>query len=143
MLQAEAKGAPAAWSWMPVEPCVVPPHLHACLQTAAGLPTGLRAAAAGRGRVRRQHQLRRTSMLACRLQLGPKAAAPRRQGVAAVGGSVDMEACFSQLTLDVIGKSVFNYDFGALTTSSPVIQARARRRAHPAFMSRCTVLALC
>ena len=33
-----------------------------------------------------------------------------------------MEACFSQLTLDVIGKSVFSYDFGALTTSSPVIQ---------------------
>ena len=33
-----------------------------------------------------------------------------------------MEACFSQLTLDVIGKAVFNYDFDALTTSSPVIQ---------------------
>lgn len=44
--------------------------------------------------------------------------------MAASGGSIDMEACFSQLTLDVIGKSVFNYDFGALTTSSPVIQAR-------------------
>jgi hypothetical protein len=35
-----------------------------------------------------------------------------------------MEACFSQLTLDVIGKAVFNYDFDSLTTSSPVIQAR-------------------
>ena len=44
------------------------------------------------------------------------------QGVAASGSSIDMEACFSQLTLDVIGKSVFSYDFGALTTSSPVIQ---------------------
>lgn len=33
-----------------------------------------------------------------------------------------MEACFSQLTLDVIGKAVFNYDFDALTMSSPVIQ---------------------
>ncbi len=33
-----------------------------------------------------------------------------------------MEACFSQLTLDVIGKAVFNYDFDALTKSSPVIQ---------------------
>ena len=33
-----------------------------------------------------------------------------------------MEACFSQLTLDVIGKAVFNYDFNALTTSSPLIQ---------------------
>lgn len=37
-----------------------------------------------------------------------------------------MEACFSQLTLDVIGKAVFNYDFDALTTSSPVIQAYQR-----------------
>ena len=35
-----------------------------------------------------------------------------------------MEACFSQLTLDVIGKAVFNYDFDALNTSSPLIQAR-------------------
>jgi hypothetical protein len=33
-----------------------------------------------------------------------------------------MEACFSQLTLDVIGKSVFNYDFDALKTDSPLIQ---------------------
>ncbi|KAL0043106.1 hypothetical protein WJX79_009388 [Trebouxia sp. C0005] len=36
---------------------------------------------------------------------------------------VDMEACFSQLTLDVIGKAVFNYDFNALNTDSPLIQA--------------------
>lgn len=33
-----------------------------------------------------------------------------------------MEACFSQLTLDVIGKAVFNYEFNALTTDSPLIQ---------------------
>ena len=46
--------------------------------------------------------------------------------MAAGGGSVDMEACFSQLTLDVIGKAVFNYDFDALNASSPLIQARAR-----------------
>ena len=38
------------------------------------------------------------------------------------GEAVDMEACFSQLTLDVIGKSVFNYDFNALNTDSPLIQ---------------------
>ena len=44
------------------------------------------------------------------------------QVVARSGESLDMEACFSQLTLDVIGKAVFNYDFDALTTSSPVIQ---------------------
>lgn len=43
--------------------------------------------------------------------------------VAASGESIDMEACFSQLTLDVIGKSVFNYDFNALSTNSPLIQA--------------------
>lgn len=39
------------------------------------------------------------------------------------GEAVDMEACFSQLTLDVIGKSVFNFDFNALTADSPLIQA--------------------
>ena len=36
-----------------------------------------------------------------------------------------MEACFSQLTLDVIGKSVFNYDFNSLNTDSPLIQVRS------------------
>jgi carotenoid epsilon hydroxylase len=36
---------------------------------------------------------------------------------------VDMEACFSQLTLDIIGKAVFNYDFDSLNTKTPVIQA--------------------
>ncbi len=34
-----------------------------------------------------------------------------------------MEAAFSQLTLDVIGKAVFNYEFNSLTTDSPLIQA--------------------
>ena len=36
---------------------------------------------------------------------------------------IDIEACFSQLTLDVIGKAVFNYDFNSLNKESPVIQA--------------------
>ncbi|KAF6257977.1 CYP97C3 [Scenedesmus sp. NREL 46B-D3] len=36
---------------------------------------------------------------------------------------VNMEACFSQLTLDIIGKAVFNYDFDALNRDSPLIQA--------------------
>ena len=44
------------------------------------------------------------------------------QVVAKSGESIDMEACFSQLTLDVIGKAVFNYDFNALNTDSPLIQ---------------------
>ena len=41
---------------------------------------------------------------------------------AASGTPVNMEAVFSQLTLDIIGKAVFNYDFNALTTDSPLIQ---------------------
>ena len=44
------------------------------------------------------------------------------QVVAASGEQIDMEACFSQVTLDVIGKAVFNYDFDSLTTNSPLIQ---------------------
>ncbi|KAI5076498.1 hypothetical protein GOP47_0008563 [Adiantum capillus-veneris] len=39
------------------------------------------------------------------------------------GSAVNMEEQFSQLTLDVIGLSVFNYNFDALTSDSPVIQA--------------------
>lgn len=39
------------------------------------------------------------------------------------GEAVNMEAQFSQLTLDVIGLSVFNYDFDSLTSDSPVIEA--------------------
>ncbi|KAH9621655.1 hypothetical protein KSS87_017789 [Heliosperma pusillum] len=36
---------------------------------------------------------------------------------------VNMEAVFSQLTLDVIGLSLFNYNFDSLNTDSPVIDA--------------------
>nr|AAT28222.1 putative 97B2-like cytochrome P450 [Ginkgo biloba] len=36
---------------------------------------------------------------------------------------VDMEAEFSNLALDIIGLSVFNYDFGSVTRESPVIKA--------------------
>lgn len=39
------------------------------------------------------------------------------------GTAVNMEAKFSQLTLDVIGLSVFNYNFDSLNTDSPVIEA--------------------
>jgi hypothetical protein len=35
---------------------------------------------------------------------------------------MNLEACFSQLTLDIIGKAVFNYDFDALNVNSPLIQ---------------------
>lgn len=41
-----------------------------------------------------------------------------------VGGiAVNMEEKFSQLTLDVIGLSVFNYNFDSLNADSPVIDA--------------------
>ncbi|KAK9290597.1 hypothetical protein L1049_008768 [Liquidambar formosana] len=39
------------------------------------------------------------------------------------GTAVNMEANFSQLTLDVIGLSVFNYNFDSLSADSPVIDA--------------------
>ncbi|KAH7297621.1 hypothetical protein KP509_25G003800 [Ceratopteris richardii] len=39
------------------------------------------------------------------------------------GSSFNMEGQFSQLTLDVIGLAVFNYNFDSLTSDSPVIQA--------------------
>ncbi|PKA48050.1 Carotene epsilon-monooxygenase, chloroplastic [Apostasia shenzhenica] len=39
------------------------------------------------------------------------------------GTSVNMEEKFSQLTLDVIGLSLFNYNFDSLTSDSPVIVA--------------------
>ncbi|KAL5724940.1 carotene epsilon-hydroxylase [Ranunculus cassubicifolius] len=42
---------------------------------------------------------------------------------AASGAPVNMEAKFSQLTLDVIGLSLFNYNFDSLNTDSPVIDA--------------------
>lgn len=40
------------------------------------------------------------------------------------GKSVEMENFFSRLTLDIIGKAVFNYDFDSLTHDDPVIKAR-------------------
>lgn len=54
-----------------------------------------------------------------------------KQGLAESGESIDMEACFSQLTLDVIGKAVFNYDFDSLNTSSPLIQASCPHTSTP------------
>ncbi|KAK4272807.1 hypothetical protein QN277_021312 [Acacia crassicarpa] len=39
------------------------------------------------------------------------------------GTPVNMEEKFSQLTLDVIGLSVFNYNFDSLNSDSPVIEA--------------------
>mmetsp|Transcript_807 Transcript_807/g.1698 ORF Transcript_807/g.1698 Transcript_807/m.1698 type:complete len:618 (+) Transcript_807:152-2005(+) len=38
-------------------------------------------------------------------------------------GKVEMEEKFCSVALDIIGKSVFNYDFGSVTNESPVIRA--------------------
>jgi len=40
------------------------------------------------------------------------------------GRVVEMENLFSRLTLDIIGKAVFDYDFDSLTHDDPVIQVR-------------------
>jgi len=39
------------------------------------------------------------------------------------GTVVDMEERFGSVTLDIIGKAVFNYDFGSVTKQSPIISA--------------------
>lgn len=40
-----------------------------------------------------------------------------------------MEAEFLSLGLDIIGLGVFNYDFGSITSESPVIKASAASNA--------------
>lgn len=39
------------------------------------------------------------------------------------GGRIEMEEKFCSVALDIIGLSVFNYDFGSVTNESPVIKA--------------------
>ncbi|OIW17878.1 hypothetical protein TanjilG_00235 [Lupinus angustifolius] len=39
------------------------------------------------------------------------------------GKDVEMESLFSRLTLDIIGKAVFNYDFDSLTNDTGIIEA--------------------
>ncbi|KAL8201979.1 hypothetical protein R6Q57_011126 [Mikania cordata] len=39
------------------------------------------------------------------------------------GEDVEMESLFSRLTLDIIGKSVFNYDFDSLTKDNGIVEA--------------------
>ena len=39
------------------------------------------------------------------------------------GSQLNMETEFCSVSLDIIGKAVFNYDFGSVTKESPVIQA--------------------
>lgn len=42
---------------------------------------------------------------------------------ATVQSPLDMEERFCSVTLDIIGKAVFNYDFGSVTKESPVVKA--------------------
>jgi hypothetical protein len=46
------------------------------------------------------------------------------QGNEAAGATLNMEAEFLSLGLDIIGLGVFNYDFGSITSESPVIKVR-------------------
>ena len=43
--------------------------------------------------------------------------------IAETTGKVEMEEKFCSVALDIIGKSVFNYDFASVTSESPVIKA--------------------
>lgn len=38
------------------------------------------------------------------------------------GQDVEMESLFSRLTLDIIGKAVFNYDFDSLTNDTGIVE---------------------
>eukprot|EP00186_Timspurckia_oligopyrenoides_P001249 CAMPEP_0182450112 /NCGR_PEP_ID=MMETSP1172-20130603/39037_1 /TAXON_ID=708627 /ORGANISM="Timspurckia oligopyrenoides, Strain CCMP3278" /LENGTH=593 /DNA_ID=CAMNT_0024647615 /DNA_START=263 /DNA_END=2044 /DNA_ORIENTATION=+ len=38
-------------------------------------------------------------------------------------GIIDMETAFCSVSLDIIGKAVFNYEFGSVTKGSPIIKA--------------------
>merc|ERR1712176_1204400 len=54
----------------------------------------------------------------CALRLSNDLEDKARSGVA-----IDMEERFCSVTLDIIGKAVFNYDFGSVTKESPVVKA--------------------
>jgi cytochrome P450 len=51
------------------------------------------------------------------------ALADKLEPAAAAGGTVEIEAELYAMALDVIGKAVFNYDFGALEQETPLIKA--------------------
>ena len=57
------------------------------------------------------------------------------EGVVRRGGAVEMEERFCSVSLDIIGKAVFNYDFGSVGSESPVVKVSGKqsreRRATP------------
>ncbi len=42
---------------------------------------------------------------------------------ARTGTTLDMETEFCSVSLDIIGRAVFNYNFSSVTTESPVVKA--------------------
>ena len=48
--------------------------------------------------------------------------AKKLDAAASNGESVEMESLFSRLTLDIIGKAVFNYDFDSLTNDTGIVE---------------------
>lgn len=49
---------------------------------------------------------------------------PQLRTAAKEGTTLDMEERYGSLALDIIGKAVFNYDFGSVNEESPVVKAR-------------------
>eukprot|EP01038_Epipyxis_sp_PR26KG_P008228 gene8228-11135_t len=47
----------------------------------------------------------------------------KMEKAAKTGDPLNMETEFCSVSLDIIGKAVFNYDFGSVTTESPVVKA--------------------
>lgn len=45
------------------------------------------------------------------------------ESACSTGKVIDMETEFCSISLDIIGKAIFNYDFGSVTKTSPVIKA--------------------
>lgn len=50
------------------------------------------------------------------------------EGRSLAPGVVEMESLFSRMTLDVIGKAVFNYEFDSLSKDTGIIEARSHLR---------------
>lgn len=58
------------------------------------------------------------TFLACTLQMTKSLDAAEESELV-----VDMESLFCSVSLDIIGKAVFNYDFGSVSKESPVVKA--------------------
>jgi cytochrome P450 family 97 subfamily B polypeptide 3 len=56
-----------------------------------------------------------------------------------IGAPLNMEAEFGSVSLDIIGKAVFNYEFGSVTKESPVVKAVYRALKEAEYRSTCFV----